>query len=175
MPFQKTVSILPDVGLPGNLVSSVNQQVFTAYNCVSDGTAVAGRFAFKGTLTGNGEDFGAVSIKATAGAKPLGIVVRTLTTSIVDPLDEASETYPGGAAVTVLKRGQIFMKATAAATEGQAIICDPATGTITYGTAGAANDTGWTVRLPQGVATVKKDDLIIAENYGVDITPTAGA
>ena len=174
MPFQKSVNRYPGLGLPGQLLGPVREAVFTASNYISDGTAEAGRFAFPVTVTENtdGVTYGQCGIKAS-GAKPLGIVIRHLTGQIMDPLAESATAFEEGAGVEIVVRGRVYMTATGSATDGQAILCDPATGTITYGTAGATNDTGWTVRLPQGVSTVANGDLIIAENFGVSVTPAS--
>lgn len=167
MPFQKSIGLMPSRSLPGNPVSAIREQVFVPYQHLSDGTCEAGKFAYADTA--EADAFGTASLKGTAGAMPLGIVMRVTDATIMDALAESTAVYPEGYPVQIIKRGQVYMEATGAATEGQAILCDPTTSTITYGTAGATNDTGWVVRLPQGVATVAQGDLIIAECYGLTV------
>ena len=52
------------------------------------------------------------------------------------------------------------------ATEGQSVLCDPATGAVTYGAAGAENDTGWIVILPAGLASAAEGDVVIYQRIG---------
>lgn len=173
MGFQKKVELTTAIGTPG-LEVNPGQAVYTAFNYVSDGTVQAGTFAFAGTVTGNGEKFGVASFKTASGGALLGFVERNLTSALT-PLEDGSNVYSAGIGLNIAKRGQFYAVASAAATAGQAVLCDPTTGAVTYGTAGATNDTGWTVVLPQGVTTVAKGDLVIYENLGVSVTPAASA
>ena len=60
-------------------------------------------------------------------------------------------------------------------TNGQSILCDPADGAVTFGTAGTANDTGWVVclDLANGQTTAKAGDLVRIQNIGLNNKPTA--
>ena len=89
--------------------------------------------------------------------------------------DDATQVYPKGTCPPVAIRGQFYAIAAGAATEGQSVLCDPTTGKVTYGEAGAANDTGWKVVLPRGVSTIAEGDTVIYQNYGVDVAAGAGA
>lgn len=109
-----------------------------------------------------------LSAKAEAGAKPVGFVERDVIATIPAPTDDATQVYPKGTCPPVAIRGQFYAIATGAATEGQSVLCDPTTGKVTYGTAGATNDTGWTVVFPRGVKTIAEGDTVIYQNFGVD-------
>ena len=153
MGFQAAVKTDPAIGIPGQEVNP-RQAVYTAFNFVSDGTVPAGGFAFAVALNGTSQtEQNVLSAKAEAGAKPVGFVERDVIATIPAPTDDATQVYP---------------IATGAATEGQSVLCDPTTGKVTYGTAGATNDTGWTVVFPRGVKTIAEGDTVIYQNFGVD-------
>lgn len=174
MGFQAVVNTDPAIGIPGQEVNP-RQAVYTAFNYVSDGTVQAGAFAFAKTLTGDDPtEQNVVSAKGSAGAKPVGFVERDVIASIPTLTDDSTQIYPEGVCPPIAIRGQFYAIATSAATEGQAVLCDPTSGAITYGAAGAANDTGWKVVLPRGVKTIASGDVVIYQNYGVDVTPAAG-
>ena len=169
MGFQAKVNTDPALGIPGQEVNP-HQAVYTAFNYVSDGTVEAGAFCFaadlKGTVTG---ETNTVSAKGDAGAKPVGFVERDVIASIPTLGADATQVYPAGTCPPVAIRGQFYATATGAATEGQAVLCDPTTGAVTYGAAGAANDTGWVVVLPRGVKTIAKGDAVIYQNFGISV------
>lgn len=56
--------------------------------------------------------------------------------------------YTKGATIDILVSGAIYAAIPDGQTPsfGQAVLCDPATGEVTYGEAGDPNDTGWKVR-----------------------------
>lgn len=168
MALQKSVTILPAVGLDGQQVV-VGQAVYTGYNAVSDGTVKAGTFAFYAKTTDNGIDKGLLSATNTdATAKPVGFVERVVTASIANVKDEAIDVYPEGFELTVAIRGQYYITAPSAITDGQLVLVDPTTGTISAGsTAGSGTvDTGWVFRIPNGGASASEGDLVYIENFG---------
>ena len=85
---------------------------------------------------------------------------------ITNPLTEATNVYGAGISAPIALRGQFYALATGTATEGQSVLCDPATGKVTYGTSGAANDTGWVVILPAGLASAAEGDVVIYQRIG---------
>ena len=97
----------------------------------------------------------------------IGFVERTFTASIELGTD-TPDIYPKGTELTIAVRGDYYIVAPAAATIGQAVLCDPTTGAITFGAAGAANDTGWTVQTAGA-----KGDTIIISNHGLGYQPAA--
>ncbi|WP_165658770.1 structural cement protein Gp24 [Sutterella wadsworthensis] len=168
MGFQAAVKTDPAIGIPGQEVNP-RQAVYTAFNFVSDGTVPAGGFAFAVALNGTSQtEQNVLSAKAEAGAKLVGFVERDVIATIPAPTDDATQVYPKGTCPPVAIRGQFYAIATGAATEGQSVLCDPTTGKVTYGTAGATNDTGWTVVFPRGVKTIAEGDTVIYQNFGVD-------
>ena len=166
--LQKTVGLYPAIGVEGGK-AGVNQSVYTAENYVSDGTCQAGKFAFEVTSTGAVNPFTvkSASLKGKAKAKVLGLVERTFTGVVTN---EDVGTYWKGENLTIAIRGDYYIKAPAAATIGQAVLCDPTTGNITFGAAGAENDTGWVVK-----SAGEEGDIILISNYGIDVVATAAA
>lgn len=175
MGFQAVVKTDPAVGIAGQEVNP-KQAVYTAFNYVSDGTVQAGTFCFATALKGNvtGET-NVVSLKGTPGAKPVGFVERDVIATIPTLTADASQVYPQGVCPPIAIRGQFYAVATGTVTEGQSVLCDPATGAITYGAAGTTNDTGWRVVFPRGVKSVAKDDVVIYQNFGVAVATGAMA
>lgn len=171
MGFQKTINLDPAIGMPGAEVNP-GQAVYTAFNFVSDGTVRAGTFAFAKTLDSNGypiTKMNQASATSDSGAKVLGFVERNLIGNLISPFVEASDVYSAGLGLPIAIRGQFYAIASGAAQAGQSVLCDPATGNVTYGAAGAANDTGWVVKFPRGVSEVAEGDLVIYENFGVSV------
>lgn len=166
--LQKSVGLYPAIGIPGQQVA-FNQAVYTPQNYLSDGTVQCGGFAFAvaASTAGTAVKFPIASLKGSAGAKPIGFVERTFTASIELGTD-TPDIYPKGAELTIAVRGDYYIVAPAAATLGQAVLCDPTTGAITFGAAGAANDTGWTVQTAGA-----KGDTIIISNHGLGYQPAA--
>lgn len=165
--LQKSVNLYPAAGLPGTEVQ-VGTAVYTPLNYISDGTAKAGAFAFAGTTDVNtgGVAFPVASVKGTV---LLGYVERTLTNALnID--EEGALVYKAGQPIAIARRGDYYHEATGAATVGQAVLCNPANGAVTYGDIGAANDTGWVVMTPAADA----GELIVISNRGVDRVPAAG-
>ena len=161
MAMQTKVGLYPVTGFPGQEVNP-GSAVYTAENYISDGTLTAGAFAFTSAVTGTGT---AAAFKAAGktGTALIGFVERTVTGAILSPLNEAEGAYAQGTGASIALRGQFYALATGTATEGQSVLCDPATGKVTYGTSGAANDTGWIVHLPNGLATAAEGDIVIYE------------
>ena len=171
MGFQAAVKTDPAIGIPGQEVNP-RQAVYTAFNFVSDGTVPAdsgtgGSAPIPASWVSQTEQ-NVLSAKAEAGAKPVGFVERDVIATIPAPTDDATQVYPKGTCPPVAIRGQFYAIATGAATEGQSVLCDPTTGKVTYGTAGATNATGWTVVFPRGVKTIAEGDTVIYQNFGVD-------
>lgn len=165
--MQTTVNTYPAVGLPGQEVNA-HSAVYTPFNYLSDGTVAAGSFAFLGTNAdeGGGVVFPLASSKGTGTV--IGLVERTFTGVIDTMQDELGNLiYQKGFEVTIAVRGDYYVAATGAATVGQSVLCDPASGTVTYGDAGATNDTGWVVM----TAAKKAGDIIIISNRGLAIKP----
>lgn len=168
MALQKTVNILPAVGLDGQEVV-IGQAVYAGFNAVSDGTVKPGAFAFIGKSTGDGVDRGVLSgTSSDSSAKPVGFVERVVDASIITATDSVSETYPEGFNVTVALRGQYYITAPSAISDGQLVLVDPSTGEISAGSAaaGSAIDTGWIFRVPNGGTTAVQGDVVYIENFG---------
>lgn len=153
--MQKTVNLYPSVGLPGQEVAA-HTAVYTPLNYLSDGTAAAGKFVFEGTSDKKDKKGVAFPVASAKGTTLVGLVERTFTAAVPCGVD-GSEAYPNGAELTIAVRGDFYVEAADKATVGQAVLCDPADGAVSYGTVGSENDTGWVV------VTAAKDqgDIII--------------
>lgn len=165
--MQKTVNLYPAVGVPGQEVN-VHTAIYTPFNYISDGTAAAGSFVF---VKANTDTTGVVYplASATGSGTVIGLVENTFTGTLAYNQD-GTLIYPQGANLTIAVRGDYYVAASGAATVGQAVLCNPASGAITYGTPGTTNDTGWVVMTP----ATNAGDIIIISNRGVGITPSAG-
>lgn len=142
--MQKTVNLYPSVGLPGQEVAA-HTAVYTPLNYLSDGTAAAGKFVFEGTSDKKGVAFPvAFPVASAKGTTLVGLVERTFTAAVPCGVD-GSEAYPNGAELTIAVRGDFYVEAAGKATVGQAVLCDPADGAVSYGTVGSEKDTGWVV------------------------------
>lgn len=163
MALQNKVSLYPSVAFAGQQVVP-NKAVYHPLNLMSDGTVKVGTFAFTKTVDG----VAMLSGTGEAAQSPVGIVERVLDGTIITVTDEATETYPEGANVTVGVRGQFYIKATTSGTAGQKVLVDPTTGIISFAdaAAGSAVDTGWVVLTSDGSASFAADDLVIAQNLG---------
>ena len=164
--LQTTVSLYPAVGLPGAEVQP-GSAVYTPINYVSDGTVKAGAFAFAGAAAVNAEG-SAVPVAAAKGTVLLGLVERTLT-NVLNANEDGSDVYKAGLPVAIARRGDFYVEATGEATVGQAVLCAPSTGAVTYGAIGATNDTGWVVMTPAAA----QGDIIVISHRGVQAIPAA--
>ena len=169
MAFQKRVNVWLAQGVSGQWVSK-DGFVPTPVVFMSDGTVDVGTFAFSdGTKH-------AYASKKTTGGKFLGFVVRTLTTAVNVPLVEHTTTYPKNSVLTIAQRGQFYYELPSGASDvkhGNNVLVDPTNGNVTFGDAGTANDTGWTVWLLDGAESAKAGDLVIVQNIGLNNQPSA--
>ena len=166
MTLQKSVGLIPAIGVEGQEVV-VGQAVYLAFNPLSDGTVKAGAFAFKGTASGNGEEFGYAS---ATGSALLGFVERVVDASIPNIKDAFTGVYPAGFKVTVAIRGQFYAKAPSAiSADGLKVYVDGTTGAVTVAAApesgSDAIDTGWVCRIPNGGTSAAKGDTVIFEKF----------
>ncbi len=162
--FQTKVSA-PARGAPGQLINP-DSLVTTALNYISDGGLEPGCFAFSEAPIEDRDM--SYAYKSKSGGQLLGIVVRTATSAFELPTHSAAKVYHRGASVTIAARGQIEAEVPEGQTptQGQAVLCDPATGEVTYGNKGDPNDTGWHVIFFHGQASASEGDLVIYENLG---------
>lgn len=123
--FQTKVGT-PKPGLPGSIV---NPKRFTA--ATTDGSLKPGDFAFK-VASEYGQD---VYIVSKTGNYLRGIVKHGFMP------------YTKGTTIGILMSGAIYAAIPDGQTpsSGQAVLCDPASGEVTYGKTGDPNDTGWKV------------------------------
>lgn len=160
--MQKSVDLVVKKGFDGQRVTT-DQNIYTCENYLSDGTVKAGTFAFKGSATGNGEQFGVVS---ATGTVLVGFVERVVDASIA-PTVEATDVYPSGFPVLVALKGQFYVTANATVSAGMSVFVKGDTGAISFAsqTSGDLIDTGFKVVLPDGKTSANNGDVIVIEKF----------
>ena len=160
--MQKSVDLVVKKGFDGQRVT-IDQNIYTCENYLSDGTVKAGTFAFKGSASGNGEQFGVVS---ATGTSLVGFVERVVDASIA-PTVEATDVYPAGFPVAVALKGQFYVTANSTVSAGMSVFVKGSTGAITFAsqTSGDLIDTGFKVVLPDGKTSAVNGDVIVIEKF----------
>ena len=156
MALQKQVSVDLAVGVAGDLVN-VTDKVYTAVNPIAETAVTAGCFVYQGT--------DALKQCKLGGTVPMGIAQRVYQYNNESLVTGASMTIPAGSGVSVIKKGYVYVAATAAATVGQKVFAVLADGTVKTGAAGAtvsgAVETDWSVMTPATAA----GDIIVIGNW----------
>lgn len=158
------VKLNPCAAVPGQ-EAVPHSAVYHPVNVITDGSLGAGEFAFLAEGHEAKGAFDPVVVANKGKGAPLGLVPRAIVAGI-DPLGDPAK-YNVGQEIGIARRGDFFIAATGKATVGQAVLCNPADGKVTFGKVGAANDTGWVVM----TAAEKEGDLIVISNRGIDIAP----
>ncbi len=116
---------------------------------------VPGDFAFRSAQVGRQS----LNIASKTGGYLLGMVIRKY-----DPYRN-NYPYDNNVHITILVRGQVYAVVPEGQTPsfGQAVLCDPASGEVTYGKAGDPNDTGWKVLYVTGLTTDQGRNLVVYE------------
>ena len=165
MALPNKVGLSYALGVPGQQVV-IGQAEYLSYNPLSDGTAKAGAFCFKKAGSGNGEVFAHASL---TGTDVLGFVERVVDTFIANVLNDHTEAYPEGAALTVAIRGQYYIEAPAAISgDGLKVWVNGSTGAIRIGAEESGSteiDTGWTCRIPNGGTSAAQGDIVVIERF----------
>ena len=155
MALQKNVNTELAVGVAGDLVN-VTDKMYTAVNPIAETNVTAGRFVCQGTDPMKQCKLG--------GTVPMGIAQRVYQYNNDSLTVGASMTIPAGSGVSVIKKGYVYVAATAAATVGQKVFAVLADGTVKTGSAGGsvsgAVETDWTVMTPASEA----GDIIVIGN-----------
>lgn len=153
MALQTVVNKELAVGVAGDLVN-VTDKMYTAVNPIAETAVTAGCFVCQGT--------DALKQCKLGGTIPMGIAQRVYQYNNESLVAGASMTIPAGSGVSVIKKGYVYVAATAAATVGQKVFAVLATGAIKTGAAGAtvsgAVETDWSVLTP---ATAAGDIIVI--------------
>lgn len=153
MALQTVVNKELAVGVAGDLVN-VTDKMYTAVNPIAETDVTAGCFVCQGT--------DALKQCKLGGTVPMGIAQRVYQYNNESLVAGASMTIPAGSGVSVIKKGYVYVAATAAATVGQKVFAVLATGAIKTGAAGAtvsgAVETDWSVLTP---ATAAGDIIVI--------------
>lgn len=153
MALQTVVNKELAVGVAGDLVN-VTDKMYTAVNPIAETDVTAGCFVCQGT--------DALKQCKLGGTIPMGIAQRVYQYNNESLVAGASMTIPAGSGVSVIKKGYVYVAATAAATVGQKVFAVLATGAIKTGADGAsvsgAVETDWSVLTP---ATAAGDIIVI--------------
>ena len=160
--MQKSVDLVVKKGFDGQRVTT-DQNIYTCENYLSDGTVKAGTFAFKGSVSGNGEQFGVVS---ATGSALVGFVERVVDASIT-PTVEATDVYPAGFPVAVALKGQFYVTANSTVSAGMSVFVKGDTGAISFASQNSDSliDTGFKVVLPDGKTSANNGDVIVIEKF----------
>lgn len=174
--FQEQVNILPDIGVPGQHMST-NPLVSTQKGYCAADTVTIGRFVWAVTVEKNDaaqkDADAAVTVEkndafvqSKGEGVPLGLAVREIT----NPLgynESASNTVPKGFPVSVAVKGDFAVITGTAATVGQSVFAVLEDGTIKTGTAG--NPAGGTVETTYKVVNINGNgdvgDIIVISNW----------
>lgn len=154
---QKTVNLYPAIGFAGQQVA-FNQAVYTPENYISDGTVVAGGFAFASTATYTGTAAPQL-VASNKGQTLLGFVERVISAELDR---ERPDLYLAGEELTIAIKGDYYMVAPSDATVGQKVLVNTSTGAVTLGDAAGSGtvDSGWTV-----AKAGDEGDMIIISNH----------
>ena len=154
---QTTVNLYPALGFPGQQ-AAFNQAVYTPENYLSDGTVVAGGFAFASTATYTGTAAPQL-VASNKGTTLLGLVERVISAEI--DLGEPAK-YLAGEELTIAIKGDYYIAAPSDATVGQKVLVNGTTGAISLGASATTGttDTGWTV-----TKAGAEGDMIIISNH----------
>lgn len=155
MALQTVVNKELAVGVAGDLVN-VTDKMYTAVNPIAETAVTAGCFVCQGT--------DALKQCKLGGTVPMGIAQRVYQYNNESLVAGASMTIPAGSGVSVIKKGYVYVAATAAATVGQKVFAVLADGSIKSGSTGAtisgAVETDWVVMTPASAA----GDIIVIGN-----------
>ena len=155
MALQTVVNKELAVGVAGDLVN-VTDKMYTAVNPIAETAVTAGCFVCQGT--------DALKQCTLGGTVPMGVAQRVYQYNTESLVAGASMTIPAGSGVSVIKKGYVYVAATAAATVGQKVFAVLADGSIKSGSTGAtisgAVETDWVVMTPASAA----GDIIVIGN-----------
>lgn len=175
--FPSTVQKYPAKGKPGEK-ASLNPVVYTDRNYIAgDDSVTVGNFVWADPdnpepvdyqPSGHGSGILAALSTGAAGASPVGIVENTLTFVNDDLRSVGTMIVPKGSNLSTIRRGDLYVAASTAASLGQKVFAVLADGTIKTGAAGAtvagAIETAWEVT--EGGAA---GDLITISNWNADV------
>lgn len=156
MALQKQVNTGLAIGVAGDLVN-VTDKVYTAVNPIAETNVTAGCFVCQGT-----DKLKQVKL---GGTVPVGICQRVYQYNNESLITGATMTIPSGSGVSVIKKGSVYVAATAAATVGQKVYAVLADGTIktdaTGQTISGAVETDWVVLTPASAS----GDIMVISNW----------
>lgn len=146
MAFQSQVELYTAEGVAGDLATP-NQAIYTPQNFLTgSGGMEVGKFAFADSTSPE------KIAKKTGTGKPLGIVQRVINYVNYELTEAGSMLLPQGAPLTIIVKGDVWMKAPSNAAVGKKLFVNNSTGAITINSAGASvtssTETDWVVKTP---------------------------
>lgn len=159
MAFQSQVNLYTAEGVAGDLATP-DQAVYTPQNFLAGSGGVnVGEFVFADSTHAD------TIAKKTGSGQPLGIVQRVINYADYTVTDAGTMALPEGAALTIIVKGDVWLKAPSAAAVGKKVFVNNNTGAITVNTAGTSvsnsTETSWVVKTPAAAA----NDMIIISNW----------
>ena len=126
--FQKTVALIPAVGVPG-AYASMNPIISTAKGYIAATTVNIGGFVWEDTTY-------AGQVNSSGSGAPLGFACREVTNPLALGAVYAN-TVPAGEAVSVQVAGDFWATPTANVTKGNKVFASTSDGSVKGGSAGA--------------------------------------
>ena len=126
--FQKTVALIPAVGVPG-AYASMNPIISTAKGYIAATTVNIGGFVWEDTTY-------AGQVNSSGSGAPLGFACREVTNPLALGAVYAN-TVPAGEAVSVQVAGDFWATPTANVTKGNKVFASTSNGSVKGGSAGA--------------------------------------
>lgn len=156
MGFPKAAEMVPAQGVAGDFASG-NPKVFAWDNYLAGENGVTiGNFVWLDSSKG--------TVSNTGSGAPLGIAHRDLRFPNYEVQEDGTLLAPAGSSIAVIRKGDVFVTAGAAATVGQKVFALEASGVANFGTAGgavsSATETEWTV-----MTAGSQNDLVVVSNY----------
>lgn len=163
MSLQTQVGLRYAPAVQGDRASN-NSIVYTAHNPIAEEDCTVGQFVWPGSYA-----FTEARPSSDASVQPLGLVERVLVNFNYTLTSEASMVVPEGSVLTVARKGDFWVKPTAAVTIDQKVFASLTDGSISGGAAGdtvsGAVETDWVVKSydsESGLAIISNWDSLSA-------------
>ena len=163
MGLQQQVGLHYSPGIAGDRASR-NPSIYTPYNPVATSEVTVGQFVWPGTY-----EFTEAQASSSSAVQPLGLVERVLVNYNYNLTSPGTMVLAAGTVLTVARKGDYFVKPTAAVTIGQKVFASLTDGSISGADTGATVDgaveTDWVVKnydSVSGIATISNWDFLSA-------------
>lgn len=153
--MQSQVGLYYSPGIAGDRASN-NAVVYTPYNPLATSDVTVGQFVWAGAYA-----FTEAQASSDEAVQPLGLVERVIVNFNYNLTSPGTMVLPAGTVLTVARRGDYYVKPTAAVAIGQKVFASLADGSISGAASGAtvsgAVETDWRVEnydTQSGIATI---------------------